>query len=201
MPLYNEMSYAQTYKFYELWENDPAWDGNTYASKYLAFNKAILDLSDGLIAIPAYPAVPADVTELLDLLYRKYGWSHIRYMDHLAFIVSFFRALHYAWPKYKQQLTLLADMQALTIADIQKDAKSIRNLINNPNDPTVTPDETPIPGLSTEQETMLNTSNELTAIMLKFDAMKKDILKPFYKELDPFFSVILSDDIHTVYPV
>ena len=201
MPIYNEMPYVQTYRFDELWENVPAWDGNTYATKYLAFNKAVLDLSDGLIAIPAYPAVPADVTELLDLLYRKYAWSHIRYVDHLAFIVQLFRILHYAWPRYKQQQVLLNQAQALAVADIMKDGKTIRNMINNPNNPTVNPDETPIPGLSTEQETMLNTGNELTAIMMKFDEMKRDILKPFYKELDPFFSVILSDDIHVVYPV
>ena len=201
MPIYNHKLHVQTYVFYQLFEDDPAWDGNTYANKYLAWGKAISDLSDGLMVIPFPPGTSADSNELLNLLYRKYAYSHIRYTDPVAFLVQFFRALHYTWPKYQEHQALITQMKALAISDVMKESKSIRNMINNPNDPTATPDETPIPNLSTEQETLLNQGNQLSAILAKSDALKRDADKAFYKELDPFFAQILSDDDVTLYPV
>jgi len=200
MPIYNHKLHVQTYVFSELFENDPAWDGNTYANKYLAFAKAITDLSDDLLVIPTPPGFSAESNQLLDMLYRKYAFSHIRYTNGIAFLVQLFRVLHCAWPRYVEQEALVAQMRAMAIADIQRESKSIRNLINNPNDPTATPDETPIPNLSTEQETLLNQSSAFSAMLNKFDAIRKEADRAFFKELDPFFTQILSEDDVTIYP-
>jgi len=196
MPIYNDKPYLQTYVFYELFENDPAWDGLTYATKYLAWEAAITDLSMGLITLPS-----AEAATLLDLLYLRYSNAHIRYMSPLDFLLGLFRKLHVAWPIYKEQQTIITAIRALTVADIMNESKTLRNLVNNPNDPVTDPDTTPIPDLSTEQESMLTTSNVLQANLSKMEAVRRNAFDNFWKALDPLFQVILSDDTVIVYPV
>lgn len=197
MPIYNDNKmFVQTYRFDQLFEDDPAWDGNTYANKYQAFLKAVQDFGSDLF--PA-PIVEADVVPLLDLLYRKYAFSHIRYTDGVAFLVGLMRKLHYVWPLYNEQHTLLTQIYGTPIAEIQRDLMTVHNVINNPNDPVITPSETPIPNLSSQQETMLQLSGKLGALQMKMNALKVDVDAKFFKELDPLFSVILSQDIEFIY--
>jgi hypothetical protein len=147
-----------------------------------------------------------DLTALMpfDALYYtlalKYVGAHTRYTDEFSFIMALIRELKIVWPIYKLQKSLMDDMMGLEVAEIQKGLMTIRNLIDNPNDPTNDPSETVIPDLSTQQETMLQKSNELTAIRTKYASIQKDYLANVYAALDGLFRNIVSNDDRWLFP-
>lgn len=147
-----------------------------------------------------------DLTALLpfDTLYYtlalKYVGAHTRYTDEFSFIMALIRELKISYPIYTQQKSLMEDMMALEISEIQKLGQSIRNMIENPNVPTDDPSEVPIPDLSTQQETMTTFSNQLDAIRAKYSSVGKDYLKQLYNSLDQLFRVIVSNDDRWLFP-
>lgn len=193
MPIYSDcLMMPRTYEFYQLFEDDPAWSGIAYEDKYHAFAAANEAFGLGIADV--------DSDSLLDLLYLKFAYSHIRYTDVNAFLVALFRELQYSWTLYKSHITLYASMEALTVAQIQKDGLTVRNVINNPNVSVTTPSETPIPSLSTEQETLNTTSNALDACIAKYSALKRNAREEFWKPLIPLFSVMLTEDDVDIIP-
>jgi hypothetical protein len=147
-----------------------------------------------------------DLTALMpfDALYYtlalKYVGAHTRYTDEFSFIMALIRELKIVWPIYKLQKSLMDDLMGLEVAEIQKQLLTIRNLIDNPNVPTDDPSETVIPDLSTQQETVRQKSNELTAIRTKYAAIEKDYLKNLYAALDGLFRNIISNDDSWLFP-
>lgn len=147
-----------------------------------------------------------DLTALMpfaDLYYTlalKYVGAHTRYTDEFSFIMALIRELKIVWPIYKLQKSLMDDMMTLEIAEIKKGSMTIRNLIDNPNVPTDDPSETVIPDLSTQQESMLQINNDLTAIRAKYSSIQKDYLANVYKALDGLFRNIVSNDDRWLFP-
>jgi hypothetical protein len=138
-----------------------------------------------------------------DLYYTlalKYVGAHTRYTDEFSFIMALIRELKIVWPIYKLQKSLMDDMMTLEIAEIKKGSFSIRNLIENPNVPTDDPSENVIPDLSSQQETMLQVNNDLTAIRAKYTSIQKDYLANVYKALDGLFRNIVSNDDSWLFP-
>lgn len=139
-----------------------------------------------------------------DVLYYtmalKYVGSHTRYTDEFSFIMALIRELKIVWPIYVLQKSLMEDMMELEISQIQKASMSIRNLIDNPNVPTDDPSETVIPDLSTQQESMLQMNNELTAMRAKYSSIQKNYLENVYKALDGLFRNIVSNDDRWLFP-
>lgn len=147
-----------------------------------------------------------DLTALapFDTLYYtlalKYVGAHTRYTSEFAFIMALIRELKIYYPIYLQQKTLMDDAMALELAEVQKVGQNIRNLVDNPNVPTTNPSDTVIPNLSTQQESIVQTTGQLAAIRAKYASVSQDYLKQFYNAIDPLFRVIVSNDDRWLYP-
>lgn len=140
------------------------------------------------------------INELYDILYLRYHSSNTRYTAELPFIMSLKRELVVQWPIYIQQKALMNEMMTIEIEEIQRQAKSIGNIIvkptiNLPDDPS----EQVIPKLSTQQQTALNIGNKLSAIRDKYISVDHDFLTRIYDKLDIYFRVIQKDDTFILY--
>ena len=138
--------------------------------------------------------------ELYDILYLKYHSSYTRYTSELPFIMSIKREMMISWPIYIQQKSLMDDMMEMEIEEIQRQAKSISNLVDRPtvNLPD-NPSEEPIKKLSTQQQTLFNVGNKLNAVRDKYYSINHDFLQNIYDRLDIYFRVIQRDDTFILY--
>ena len=130
----------------------------------------------------------------------KYVGAHTRYTDEFSFIMALIRELKIIWPIYRLQKSLVEDMMELEISEIKKSSMTIRNLIDNPNVPTDDPSHLVIPDLSTQQESMLQLNNDLTAIRAKYSSIQKNYLTNVYEALDGLFRNIVSNDDRWLFP-
>lgn len=181
--LYREKAYFDTLKFDDIF---------TSADEFEAKMEAIANDFGDTASLSPYK-------ELYYILALKYVGAHTRYTTEFPFIMALIRELRIIYPIYKQQKKLIDDIIELEIETIMKNAKTIRNKVENPNLPIDDPSENLIEA-STEQESLLQLGNELEAIKSKYGAVSRNYQNQIYKALDPLFRVILSDDNITLIP-
>ena len=140
-----------------------------------------------------------DMKELYTILSMKYVGANTRYTDEFSFIMALRRELYTAYPQYIEQKKLLNDMMNMDIAEIQKASNTLRNLVNNPTDPTPTANTVPISNLSTEQENVEMTSNKLNAVRSKYASISRNYLDQIYRSVDQLFRVILGEELFYIY--
>ena len=137
--------------------------------------------------------------ELYTILSMKYVGANTRYTDEFSFIMALRRELYTAYPQYIEQKKLLNDMMNMDIAEIQKASNTLRNLVNNPTDPTPNANTVPISNLSTEQENVEMTSNKLNAVRSKYASISRNYLDQIYRSVDQLFRVILGEELFYIY--
>lgn len=140
------------------------------------------------------------IEELYDVLYLRYHSSNTRYTSELPFIMSIKREMMVLWPIYIQQKALMEEMMEMEIKEIQRESKSISNVIDRPtvNLPDK-PSEEVIPNLSTTQQSLFNMGNRLRAVREKYASVDHDYLNHIYEKLDIYFRVIQKDDVFILY--
>lgn len=138
--------------------------------------------------------------ELYDILYMKYHSSNTRYTSELPFIMSIKREMAVLFPIFIQQKALMEEMMEMEITEIQRQNKSISNVIDRPtvNLPDK-PSEEVIPNLSTTQQSLFNLGNRLNAVRDKYYSIEHDFLQRIYDNMDKYFRVIQKDDIFILY--
>lgn len=140
-----------------------------------------------------------DLPELYEILLNKYAYAKTRYTQPMPFILAIRRELQVEFPSYLVQKELLEAMRDIEIEEVRRGTKSIRNIINNPNNPTDNPSEEVIPDLSSMQESLFMSTNKLDAIKTKYNALFRNYLIGIYRAVDNLFVTILSDDTTWVY--
>lgn len=141
-----------------------------------------------------------NMDELYEVLFNRYFRSETRYTSEAGFIHSLMFKLQVNWPAYTTQKEILKQIQELELQTIMDGDLTIINQANNPNIPTVDPTKTPIPNLSSTQQTSLRKMNKLEALRLKYDASMQDYLSKIYKACDSLFVQMLTEDTLTLYP-
>jgi len=142
----------------------------------------------------------SNTDELFEVLNNRYMFSETRYATEGGFINTMKYKLQVIWPAYNTQKDLFERIQALELQEIEETGMSIINQLNNPNIPTVNPSTTPIPNISSTQQTSLQKINKLEALRLKYDNAMRDYLTQVYDAMDTLFVQILSDERKWVYP-
>lgn len=140
------------------------------------------------------------IDELYDVLYMKYHSSNTRYTSELPFIMAIKREMSILWPMYIQQKALMEEIMEMEIAEIQRESKSISNVIDRPtvNLPDK-PSEEVIPKLSTTQQSLFNLGNKLRAVREKYISVDHDYLSHIYEKMDIYFRNIQKDDTFILY--
>lgn len=141
----------------------------------------------------------ASLTELYEILSLKYHSSKTRYTDEFSFIMALKRELYVEFPYYLEKKTIVSDLIALTVAEIQVASKQLRNLVDLHDEPVVNADTVPIDDLSTQQENIQVKNNELEALRQKYSIMNRNFIQGVYKLCDPLFRVILAEDTKILY--
>lgn len=144
---------------------------------------------------------PTQIEYCYDLLYDRYAYSTLRYTDQGAALVAIRRIAKFAFPELIAKENLYKDVYGKSIDELKKQRQNIRNLIEKPNETLTNPDKTPFTGLSSQQETITNITNDIEETLNKWNALKKDMYNEFYNRFSSLFVAIAvdSDDI-TIYP-
>lgn len=137
--------------------------------------------------------------ELYRILSMKYVTSYTRYTNKFAFMMALKRELHTEFPFYLQKKTLANEMMEMEIAEIQRGARSLRNVVDQHDDSVVNANTVAIDDLSTTQESIETTANKLDAVKQKYNVMNRNWLQGIYKQCDELFRVILSEDVTQIY--
>lgn len=176
---YDEKDYCQTLKWDDIFTS-----GSQFASK-------VVDVG-GITS-------PTDLAELYTIMSFKYSRSFTRYTDEFSFIMAIKRELHTEFPFYLKKKELANEMMDIEIATIQIGMRQLRNVVDQHDEPVTSASSTPIDDLSTTQESIRITNNELDAIKQKYNVMNRNYLKGIYSQCDELFRVILSEDTQILF--
>lgn len=134
-----------------------------------------------------------DLEELYDILCERYGFSTFRYTDIHAALLGLRRIGRHAFPEFIGKKALYTELLGTEIENLRKERQNVRNLIEKPNVVNNTPDKTPIPQLSSLQETITQINGTIEELKLKWDAMRMNYIDDLYKRFSPLFSKIITD--------
>lgn len=138
--------------------------------------------------------------ELYYVLALRFAGAHTRYTSEFPFIMALIRNLKVVWPIYKAQKALMQEAINEELDEVMKTGISIRNTIERPTVGIPTePSETPIPNLSSNQETVVNKMNKIDAIQYKYQAIENDYLEKVYKAVNKLFRIIAPDTTKYIY--
>jgi hypothetical protein len=140
-----------------------------------------------------------DLTELYEILSMKYVSNQTRYTDEFAFIMALKRELRVEFPFYLKKKAIVDELMDLEISEIQVASRQLRNVVDQHDEPVTNASSVPIDDLSTQQENIRVTNNELEALRQKYSVMNRNYLQGIYKLCDPLFRVILAEDTKILY--
>lgn len=177
------------------------YDNDKYYFDTLKFDDVFTSATDFAAKLGTVGDVTdtSDLEELYEILALKYVGAHTRYTDEFAFIFAIKRELYTEFAFYLEKKDLAKQLRDMEISKITLTQNQLRNVVTNRDEPVSNPDTVAIDNLSTEQENIRVTANELEAVKQKYNVMNRNYLQGIYKRCDDLFRVILSDDVRYLY--